>query len=554
MTSVPELRARKARGAFFTPPPIAKFLAEWAIADRADARVLDPTCGDGVFLRAAANELRRLGAECRSERQLVGVDIDGPSLADAERRLAELDATARLLQQSFFEVAPPGDLFPTLPAFDAVVGNPPFIRYQNHVGEARTSSRAAALRQGVRLSGLASSWAAMLVHSAAFLAPEGRLAMVLPAELLTVGYAEPIREWLRQRFSAVKLVVFESLQFDGALENVVLLLAHGSGGCDAFSLYYVDDAGDLERVRFEEFAVAPPAGGKWTDLLLRIDQRQLFRAVADRHFAPLGDYGAPELGTVTGANSFFALNEGTRLRFGLEEGRHVVRISPPGTKHFSGLSFSKADWEALRRVGAQVWLLQPELDAEHDPSLRAYLRMGEEQGVPDAYKCQVRSPWWKPPGSAPPDLFFTYMSHRFPRLIRNSARASFLNSMHGVRLKANVPTVAREALPLLCFNSVTMLGAEVFGRAYGGGVLKMEPREAAVLPVPSAENLIRAWSLLKPEVPRLNRQLRQGLWTNVLARVDDALLRGSMELHQSEVDALHGAARTLRSRRLRQPE
>ena len=77
-----------------------------------------------------------------------------------------------------------------------LLGTPPFIRYQEHTGPARKQSLKAALAQGVRLSGLASSWAALLVHACAFLKPEGRLAMVLPAELLTVGYAEPIRLWL----------------------------------------------------------------------------------------------------------------------------------------------------------------------------------------------------------------------------------------------------------------------------------------------------------------------------------------------------------------------
>src|SRR5205085_7931755 len=103
-----------------------------------------------------------------------------------------------------------------LPEMDAVIGNPPFIRYQKHIGEARKRSARAALAQGVRLSGLASSWAALLVHACAFLRPEGRLAMVMPAELLTVHYAEPIRRWLRRRFVAVYLVMFQRLQFQAA--------------------------------------------------------------------------------------------------------------------------------------------------------------------------------------------------------------------------------------------------------------------------------------------------------------------------------------------------
>lgn len=40
---------RKARGAFFTPPAIADFLARWAIRGP-DDRVMDPTCGEAVFL------------------------------------------------------------------------------------------------------------------------------------------------------------------------------------------------------------------------------------------------------------------------------------------------------------------------------------------------------------------------------------------------------------------------------------------------------------------------------------------------------------------------
>ena len=123
---------------------------------------------------------------------------------------------------------------------DAVIGNPPFVRYHDHRGMERKRSAAAALAQGVRLSGLASSWAALLVHSCSFLNPEGRVAMVLPAELMTVGYAEPIRRWLRSRFADVHLVLFEELQFTDAEEQVVLLVARGSGGCDAFSLHQVE--------------------------------------------------------------------------------------------------------------------------------------------------------------------------------------------------------------------------------------------------------------------------------------------------------------------------
>jgi hypothetical protein len=146
------------------------------------------------------------------------------------------------------------------------------------------------------------------------------------------------------------------------------------------------------------------------------------------------------------------------------------------------------------------------------------------------------------------------MSHRYPRLITNGARTTVLNSMHGIRLNKAECRDAKEALPLLAINSVTMLGAEVFGRSYGGGILKMEPREAAGLPVPAPDALVAAWTLLRDRRSGLDAALRRGEWSNVVTEVDDVLLRGVMQLGTDEVAALREAATLLRIRRTRQTE
>jgi adenine-specific DNA-methyltransferase len=544
---------RKARGAFFTPPAIASFLARWAIKDP-QSRVLDPTCGEAVFLQAAGARLRTLGASNEEIRQqLHGVDLHVGSLDTAADLLAEDGYGARLIQSNFFDVETPAQIGDKLGWQDAVIGNPPFVRYQKHRGDNRKKSATAALAQGVRLSGLASSWAATLVHSSAFLKPDGRLAMVLPAELLTVGYAEPLRRWLRQRFAAVNLVMFERLQFRDADENVVLLVAHGTGPCDSFCLIHVDDANDLADVHPLDPVGANPADeGKWSDLVLSLDSRQLFKSVAVERMTRLDTYGTPELGTVTGSNDFFAISDVTRRKFGIAE-KHVKRISPPGTRHLKGTAFTRAQWEELRLTGERVWMFHPDAGTRAKGVL-SYIEHGEQLGVHEAYKCTVRKPWWRPPVVRPPDLFFTYMSHRYPRLISNTAGATLVNSMHGVRLRESAPSVARDALPLLALNSATMLGAEVLGRAYGGGILKMEPREAASLPVPAPDDLTGAWMILGDRRADLDAALRRGEWWTVVAEVDHVLLKDTMKLSADKVTALRDAATLLRVRRTRQTE
>lgn len=543
---------RKERGAFFTPPLIAEYLARWAVLEQADAKIMDPTCGESAFLLEAGKRLKDLGRSAADiGEQLYGFDLHRASLEWARELLNQHGLNATLAQADFLSVPTPDQLASPVPWLDAIIGNPPFVRYQRHTGESRDRGKRAALQQGVRLSNLASSWAALLIHACGFLKPRGRLAMVLPAELLSVDYAEPIRSWLKKRFGQVHLVMFEQLQFNDAIEKVVLVLASGDGGCDAFSLYSLDDATDLAQVRPMSNHAAPvPDGGKWTHLLLSNKQRALLSQIGSHGFVGLDDYGRPALGIVTGRNSFFALNETTRVHFGLtEEAGHVIRICPPGTKHLRDLDFSVQDWNNLRDSGERVWLFRPSSE-DRSPEVMLYVSEGLRLGVDKAYKCSMRTPWWCSPLVSPPDLFFTYMSHRCPRLIGNFANATYVNSMHGVRLKSNAPDEARDALPLLAFNSVTMLGAEVRGRSYGGGVLKMEPREAARLPLPNFDALREAWSNLKSQKAPLEHALQQSNWTSVVQIVDEILLVRCLGFDGNEVDNLREAAASLRMRRI----
>ncbi|HJT02238.1 MAG TPA: N-6 DNA methylase [Pseudonocardiaceae bacterium] len=540
---------RKQRGAFFTPYEIAQHLADWALRGSGnECIILDPTCGDGAFLRAAAD---LLAARQRTGR-LIGTDIHQPSLDHTAALLGDAHGCAvDLLRGDFFEEPTPDQLTARLPYVDAVIGNPPYVRYHEHRGDVRRRAAAAALAQGVRLSGLASSWAALLVHASAFLKPDGRITMVLPAELLSVGYAEPVRRWLRRRFRSVHLVLFEELQFADAEEQVVLLVARGSGGCNAFTLHHVRGAEELRELHiYDADAFAPQPTGKWTELLVQEEARGLLRQMLDQHFMPLKDTATAELGTVTGANNFFMLSERTRREYKLVEGRDVLRSVPPGSRHLKGLEFTTGQWEQLRLKGERVWMLNPTANRP-GTGLRRYLALGEQLEVDRAYKCTVRTPWWRPPVVRPPDYFFTYMSHVSPRLIRNDARVTFVNSMHGVRLRQPDAAGLTGSQPILALNTVTRLGAEIFGRAYGGGILKMEPTEAGQLPLPRGNLAEPAWGELADRRAHINELIARGHWSDATTVVDEVLLQRVAGLSTRELEILRAALVALRRRRHR---
>lgn len=546
MTAAPASRAVPTDGrapAIATPRPIADFLARWAIGRNPNARVLNPGCADPVFLEAAAERLAHVGATSEQiATQLIGVD---PGAEDLRGPSGGLRAGARLVSADFLDVVTPAQIGDSIGWQDAVVGNPPFVRYSGHDAGERRRWKAAALAQGVRLTGQASSWAATLVHAGTFLEPSGRMAMVVPSELLNADYAEPVRRWLRRRFSEIDLYLFER-PFPGSDQRVLLLTAHGRGPCDGFGFHCFEDPEELGQMRAVDKRRANVGEGRWSNLLVPGRVQRELATLAEGALEPLGSHGAVELGTITGSNDFFLLDEATRESYAIGR-EHVLPLAPTRSSR-AGFAFDDGDWERLRSAGERVWMFYPR-DLE-STGVRRYIEHGEQLGVPLAYRCKIRTSWWRVPLVLAPDLFLTYASHRFPRLIENRAGAVSVNSLHAIRLRHDTPAIAREALPLLAMNSLTLLGAELAGRPRGGGALKLEPSDAARLLLPSAALLERAWPVVAPERDALEAELRAGATSRVVARIDRLLLRGELGLSAAAVDRFAGWASRLRQHRM----
>jgi len=99
-------------------------------------------------------------------------------------------------------------------------------------------------------------------------------------------------------------------------------------------------------------------------------------------------------------------------------------------------------------------------------------------------------------------------------------------------------------------NSVTLLGGELVGRSYGGGILKLEPKEADKLPVPSPAAIDEAASALRALRPQLSRHLRQGELEAVVRQVDRVLLTAQLKLRRAELLTLREARTALFTRRV----
>jgi len=115
-----ELERRRSLGQFFTPQNVARFI--WDMAEllrggkwNRTARVVDPACGEGIFLRVAI-ERGQNAQDC------VGFDID-ETLVPRWQHQARLRG-ARVFRTNGLVDNPTIGLMPG--SFDLVIGNPPF--------------------------------------------------------------------------------------------------------------------------------------------------------------------------------------------------------------------------------------------------------------------------------------------------------------------------------------------------------------------------------------------------------------------------------------------
>ena len=106
--------ADKVRGGYYTPAAVARFLARWVRA--AGPKILEPSCGDGAMLR----ELAAL------TNQAHGVELVAHEAAKS-RAFAPVDTENLFTWLCNTEAG----------GWDAVAGNPPYIRFGNWASEQR---------------------------------------------------------------------------------------------------------------------------------------------------------------------------------------------------------------------------------------------------------------------------------------------------------------------------------------------------------------------------------------------------------------------------------
>ena len=544
-----DLEADKLRGGYYTSPKVAAWLSSWAIRSTED-RILEPSCGDGVFLEAVAGRLKALGFKGSvGANQILGLEILSSEAAKARERLKSIYG---LCADDMVET---GDFFAwwdrtDQPQLDVVIGNPPFIRYQSFPEPCRSRAMEIMKRLGLAPNRLTNIWVPFVVAATASLRPGGRLALVLPAELLQVSYAAQLRSFLTDHFGRIHLISCNELFFTNAEQEVLLLLASNAREkpspdkpCKVSLIQTATVADIVDRPITEVLHDASPKviehdSEKWLKYFLSNSEIGLMRALrASDKTTTLKTFADVNVGVVTGKNQFFVLRQSEIDN--LDILNHAIPLVSR-SMHLKGAKIGVSDWKQLAEADNRVYLLNlaPLNGSKLSPKLDLYIKHGEILKIHQGYKCSIRTPWYAVPAVWTPDAFVFRQIYDFPRVVLNKAGATATDTIHRMKCHASpTKTVANT------YTHLTAASAEIEGRSYGGGVLELEPTEATNLLMPA--KLANALP-----IGECNRLIRKDRLAEVLIENDRLVLRDHLGLSTQDCGRLKTIWQKMRDRRL----
>ncbi len=224
-----------------TPPALARVVAEAALDGWAGAgtpRVLDPACGTGNLLVAAAERLLAARhAPLVVARGLRGVEIDPAAVHIARTRLTAVLGGGAAVTRALRTNLRCADAVRVPEAWlrcDVVVANPPFL---GQLKRGTVIDRAAAARWRARLGdavkGYADPAAAFLLLSVRALREGGRACVVLPRSMLAAASAEPVREAVSALARLEAVWMDDRFAFDAGTRVGALVLARPHAGAVA---------------------------------------------------------------------------------------------------------------------------------------------------------------------------------------------------------------------------------------------------------------------------------------------------------------------------------
>jgi adenine-specific DNA-methyltransferase len=470
-SSGPVREALRVKGQFWTPPWLAKAMASWVTSDRPH-QLFDPAVGPGTFF-AAAREMGFKGG-------FAGFELDDTVLADAYKLGISPVELAGIQIGDFIRNHVDGN-------FPAIISNPPYIRHHRLSVQQKRELRQLALHcLGFALDGRVGLHVYFLLKCLEHLAPNGRLAFLLPADVCEGVSSSIFWKRLAERYHIDAVITFDenAAPFPAVDTNAIVFMI--SNRPPVQNVLWA-------RIRKPQTDAVLDALQNVKSTAALVHNRVLSELLATgmsrpprlngSHGVPLSAFARVMRGIATGANEFFFLTAEQMRQHGLD--KKYFKRAIGRTRDCRQEKLISDDIQALDKAGRPTWLLSigKESKEELPTSLRNYIESGERLGLHEKSLIKTRRPWYRMEERGVPGLLFAYLGRRDCRFIENRAGVVPLTGFLCVYPWDN-SNEYREKLWRALNHPRTIANLIFVGKSYGGGAIKVEPRQLDSLEIP----------------------------------------------------------------------
>ena len=430
---------RNVLGQFATPGPLAAEIVESAQALvgalNSGTSFLDPAFGTGAFYSALL--------------QVFPQDPGGTALGfEIDPHYGEPAATLwsttdlRLELRDFTSQRPSGinDLV------DLLICNPPYVRH-HHIEREMKRRLAADVERLLRLrvSGLAGLYVYFMLLSHQWLRPNALSVWLVPSEFMDVNYGSALKSYLLERVELVRIHRFDpaDVQFGDAMVSSAVVWFRNRRSAAAATTPEFTFGGSIANPRDRQRVDSSTLDGerKWTRFP-KNDAIASKGAPAKRRREPasrregdiqLADLFSIKRGIVTGANSFFILDEARADAAGMSS--RFLRPVLPSPRRLP-TDVVEADANGVPDISRPLYLFDCRLPLHElrraDPKAARYVERGEAAKIDKGYLAVRRDPWYAQERREPAPFLCTYMGRspqgRTPfRIVLNKSEAIATN-------------------------------------------------------------------------------------------------------------------------------
>lgn len=479
------------KGQFWTPDWVADAMIAYVLR-RAGQTVFDPAVGAGAFIQAA----QRHAAVSHWHFSFAGYEIDPNVLEQTLRFGSPMLDVSQITLNDFIHNPPDA-------VFDAIIGNPPYIRHHRLSPEVKNYLRSLSLRaMGFALDGRAGLHHYFLLLALQRLTPQGKLAFIMPADTCEGVSAKPFWQWITQHYALEAVLTFEAdaSPFQAIDTNPIIFFVSNEAPNSKFVWARCHQSTPSDLKTWIQ------SGFRYTPSTLVSIQREIVEGITTglsrppNHYAaetclPLYHFARTMRGIATGDNHYFFLTETQIYQHHLS--KEFFRRAVGRTRDVPFDVLDEPHLTQLDQKGRPTYLLY--LDGQdktnYPQTIQDYLHLGEILHLPEKALIAQRQPWYKMETRTPPPFLFAYLGRRHARFIRNQAEVLPLSSFLCVYPRQSDPEFL-ERLWRVLQHPKTLANLPRVGKSYGSNAIKVEPRALEQLPIPI--EVIEAVGLSEP--------------------------------------------------------